>query len=71
MKNNKNTIKKITVGCSSIHPYFVTGFTDAEGCFYVGVVRRLILGRPARKSCDSLTSNYQKVYIVEKQWDSR
>lgn len=39
MKNNKNTINKITVGCSSIHPYFVTGFTDAEGCFYVGVVK--------------------------------
>jgi len=30
---------KYSNGSNSVHPFFITGFTDAEGCFMVSIVK--------------------------------
>jgi len=37
-RKNKNINMKNNIKNKILHPYFITGFTDAEGCFHVSVV---------------------------------
>jgi NADH-ubiquinone oxidoreductase chain 4 len=34
---SKNTNKPLSSETTNLHPQFITGFVDAEGCFYLGV----------------------------------
>ena len=39
LKNNKNLKNVISQDSLQVNPWFLTGFTDAEGCFVVGIRR--------------------------------
>jgi hypothetical protein len=40
LKNNSTTLATTTSSLTSseaLHPWYITGFTDAEGCFHIGI----------------------------------
>jgi len=40
MKNLKKQTSNLTLQNSLLNPWFITGFTDGEGCFYIRITKK-------------------------------